>query len=403
MYAKLVFNASVGAGLKVRDVVRLITDSNSGSASLSNLENIDTNASELVAGTNSGWSLASGFTLPSTGTAVSASDSQYILQSACATSSKTKYASVHVNGSWTSSTSYDGSQFSFLIGPVTRYGESDQETLVGYNSTSASMSYRHWAGSDYVDNTVHIFATPYKLLMIGTSGASTTYNDNICGIIEFAENGTTTAKSLPPYFWFGSSYCSGGADPWGSLGTNATQTYGGIQMIWPETYYHNSRGIKPRYWVTLNDNPIIDNGTYERLNLYDGTSDGVDVYYYFLSSTDGINPYRYADEGDSPAGWFNLNPSLRNPSLYNTTTGFSGDVYRTFDGSTGARINVVRPIINYLRTGEYGIVDLTNAGLYETGGQLGSHGDNLSIGSDDYYYWTDKHTNYIKAILIKKD
>ena len=57
MYAKLAFATGTKTGEAVRDIVTLITDSNSGSASLDNLEFITTSSSSLTAGTNSGWSL----------------------------------------------------------------------------------------------------------------------------------------------------------------------------------------------------------------------------------------------------------------------------------------------------------------------------------------------------------
>ena len=80
MYAKLTFNSGTSTAAAIRDIVRLISDSNSGSANLSNLEFVNTSASELVAGVNSGWSVNSaGGTLPSSGTAVGSDDSNYIL------------------------------------------------------------------------------------------------------------------------------------------------------------------------------------------------------------------------------------------------------------------------------------------------------------------------------------
>ena len=81
MYAKLKFNSGVSTALAIRDIVRLITESAAGNASLSNLGSIDTSSSTLTAGVNSGWTLYTGQSIPANSTAASAtSDSFYTLQ-----------------------------------------------------------------------------------------------------------------------------------------------------------------------------------------------------------------------------------------------------------------------------------------------------------------------------------
>ena len=118
MFAKLSFPAGITAAQAVRDVTRIIHDSSSGTASLSNLEFISVLDSELYAGVNSGWSLAGGVTLP-TG-AVEASDVSRILQSPCVNTNKIKYASIHVNTDFSnSSATFPSTLTSYLLPSVT--------------------------------------------------------------------------------------------------------------------------------------------------------------------------------------------------------------------------------------------------------------------------------------------
>lgn len=189
MYAKLVFNASTKAGEAVRDIARLINDSSSGSASLSNLEFINTSDSELVAGTNSGWSLHSSTSLGSG--AVSATDSKYILQGTTATSSKAKYCGIQVNGPWSNSSAYGGTSVGVLLSNVLDPGNGTREFWsTGHDSTSY-MGYHGLAPT-----TIHVFAEPRKILIFGTG---LTYSEAICNAqLECAETPNTTYRSLPP-------------------------------------------------------------------------------------------------------------------------------------------------------------------------------------------------------------
>ena len=76
MYARLSFSSTATAWQKCRDIARIIHESSSGTASLSNLEYISVADSEFIAGANSGWTLAGAQTI-ATGTP-SASDGNYI-------------------------------------------------------------------------------------------------------------------------------------------------------------------------------------------------------------------------------------------------------------------------------------------------------------------------------------
>ena len=126
MYAKLKFNSGTSTALVIRDIVRLITESAAGSASLSNLGSIDTSNSTLTAGTNSGWTLYTGQSIPANSASASnSSDSYYTLQATSATNSRTKYCAIHGNchfssgsGMTLTSTSQAGVMLSYVDDPT---------------------------------------------------------------------------------------------------------------------------------------------------------------------------------------------------------------------------------------------------------------------------------------------
>ena len=397
MYAKLVFNASTVAGIKVRDITRLIVESNSGSASLSNLEGIDVSSSELVAGTNSGWSLASGYSIPTSGTTVSATDSEFHLTAPCATSSKTKYATIQTNGSWTSANIYNSTVPSVCVGTTTRVGESDEQDLIGYSGTTATTADNFFVGSSTYSTTVHVFATPYKLILAGYNASGI---NGWHGVVEFAENHTTTNRNIPPFFWTGNPGAYGSDTE--AFATRATTTGydeagGGNRIIWPNTFVNNGNGQQPRIYEQWNDNNVHNNGYDEVTYMTNGSN----VPGTLITDPQSLVIYDHSDSFDEPASIFSRSGSRTD--LQTTSTGMSGDTHRLYDGTTGDRVKLVRPIVHNFRFGNYGILDFTNAGLYKCSGQLGTFSDNLSIGSDDYFFYPFDVATSRQGLLIKKD
>jgi len=202
MYAHLYFPSGTASGEQVRDITRLITSCTSTTASLSNLEFIDSNASTVVGG-NSGWSLHSSSTLPSTGTAVSTSDAYYIMEAACTTATKTKYCSVQTNCLFTNSADVTGATTAtvggggtgFLLSNVLDPGTATEMFSAGYTSTSGNRTdVNSIIGTiDYSDNGIHIFADSTRILIHGKDGNLTTI---MLGNAEFAETSTTTHQNL---------------------------------------------------------------------------------------------------------------------------------------------------------------------------------------------------------------
>ena len=197
MYAHLYFDSGTAVGEIVRDIVRLITSCTSTTASLAGLEFINTGSSTVVGG-NSGWSLnASSPAIPSSGTAVSVDDSNFILEATCTDVSKTKYCGIHVNADWTDSSIVTGSAASFTISSVLDPGDATELWSNGYTGTAASIYDTHGIVGDAVHsvNGIHIFADSTRILMHGIDGN----NDTIfMGAAEFSETSTTTHQSLVP-------------------------------------------------------------------------------------------------------------------------------------------------------------------------------------------------------------
>ena len=197
MYAKLVFPGNTKTGEQIRDIVRLITSATSSTASLSGLEFIDTNQS-TVAGGNTGWSLhSSSPAIPSSGTAVSAADSNFTLEAPCVTSGKTKYCSIHVNGSWThAAATHTGDDFAFTLSSVLDPGTSTEMYSNGYTGTdSAKGDVNGICGNiEHSDGGVHIFADNRRIIF-GKDGNNQTV---LMMNGEFTENDTTTRFTLVP-------------------------------------------------------------------------------------------------------------------------------------------------------------------------------------------------------------
>ena len=223
MYAKLNFNTGTSTAEAVRDIVRLISDSNSGSANLSNLEFVNTSTSELFAGVNSGWSVNSaGGTLPTIGTAVSSSDSNYILTGTTETGSKAKYCGIHANGLWTNSTVYSGTTYALTLANVLDPGTATEMWSNGYTSTNAAIGDCHGV----MPSSVHVWADPRRIILHGADGNGYKI---LLSHMEAAETPSTTAFTLPPvavYCTVSSGYNMSTSED------NAVSYRGDTQALW---------------------------------------------------------------------------------------------------------------------------------------------------------------------------
>jgi len=164
MYAKLKFPSGTTNGEVVRDITRIIHESSSGSASLSNLEFITTSESELTAGVNSGWALHSSNSLQS-GNIDSTNDAQYILQGTSATNNITKYCALYTSGAHSSTSYYNSTSMGFCLGVVFDPNTSTENLSWGYSGTNSSYSGSHSMLTS--NRTIRVFADPKRIIILG--------------------------------------------------------------------------------------------------------------------------------------------------------------------------------------------------------------------------------------------
>jgi len=167
MYAKLKFPSGTTNGEAVRDITRIIHESSSGSASLSNLEFITTADSELTAGVNSGWALHSSNSLQSG--SIAAGDAQYILQGTSATNSITKYCALYTSGSHSSSSYYNSTAMGFCLGVIFDPNTGTENLSWGYSGTNSSYSSANSMVTS--DRTIRVFADPKRIIILGHVGS----------------------------------------------------------------------------------------------------------------------------------------------------------------------------------------------------------------------------------------
>jgi len=394
MYAKLVFNSGTTAGEAVRDIARLIDDSSSGSASLSNLEFTNTSSSELVAGTNSGWSLHSSTSLGS-GT-VSATDSKYILEGTTATGSKSKYCGIQVNGNWTSSGIYGGTSVGVLLSNVLDPGNSTRE-FWSTGSTSSSTSTAAYHG--LAPTTIYVFAEPRKILIFGTTLLTSI---PICNAqLECAETPNTTYRSLPPTMYV----------QWGKTtqATTSYQTYTNAKRgdnFWAQNVFQDSSLVQFSGSM-YSDNPNMT-GTIRSWGCHCSNYRGYDNY---ISAWAGFGN-TLMDDGSTANGTANnssyLGQSGQEHAMPNirweiwgpgaTHAGSSSNTNYYKDGawgyagmstrdSSGNKALPLRPIVfdwPKFSADIYNASDVSKIWWAPTG--LGATGDTVTVGSDVYVY-----------------
>ncbi len=163
MYAKLKFPSNTTNGEVVRDITRIIHESSSGSASLSNLEFITTADSELTAGANSGWALHSSNSLQSG--SIAAADAQYILQGTSATNNIPKYCALYTSGAHTSTSYYNSTSFGFCLGVIFDPNTSTENLSWGYSGTNSTYASSHAMYTS--GRTIRVFADPKRIIILG--------------------------------------------------------------------------------------------------------------------------------------------------------------------------------------------------------------------------------------------
>lgn len=381
MYAKLVFPYSTTGMQKNRDIARIIHESSSGSASLSNLEFIDQGSSEFFAGVNSGWSLASG-SIPAKGVALSTSvDNSFTLQSPCVDTNKIKYANITINGLNTNTTLLTGNLVTNIIQPVIDYGTATETKIGGYNSTSAD--YYQYYGFGRLGGAVYIFATPRKLIIGGTA----VYRFNLYMHLEFAETGQTQLHNLVPqaYMCYSPSGFGAGAD-------QLNPYYGGNR--------YGYRNDSHAFFTFLKSIYSTEHNTIARV-LHGGAdtnfSDFTDYIYLENGTTTGLATVPAAEV----AYELRWRPAILFPPwlLYTSNPGTGGRTAQQTKPGGGITFPLF-PLYTSIDRWNTGIISFKDCNVYSSVSDIGIMGDTVKVGNNDYILFAEPGK---PSTLIRKE
>ena len=388
MFAKLTFNPGTAVGGKIRDIVRLITESAAGTVSLSNLEFINVSGSYLHAGVNSGWTLASGSaTLPAAGTAVSAAaggDGLYYLEGDCITSSKKKHVAITLNGYYSAATNTTAS---IVAQEILDYGTATETRTASYLGTvTPRISWFGIAPSDY-SQTIYISATPRKLVILGEGQVG----NRVFAHLEFPETGMTTYHNTKPAVFLIDSTSGTAQHPSGASNFFATSSSGGPGYNgWAHrTLYFNKCLYDTENSTHIRSFVLHDTGTQSRYTPHlmqheDGTTLGTTIttgsfYSNFTRGKHGSNPQDYR------AVFSYLTPS---------GSSYTGELYTTSD----QKILPLYPMHfdgGFVSAEDMNFSVLTNMYIMP---KIGLWGDKMVIGSDTYYLFPMSNSNYVLKV-----
>lgn len=394
MYAKLKFTAQTPITGKIRDIVRLINASYTGTADLNNLEFIDVVSSELVSTVNSGWQLVGG-TLPSSGTPLSTSDSNYYLEGTCVDTNKKKHVSIHANFAFTSSTvTTNYSDIGILVSSVIDYGTATEVFTEGYSLTNTVSAREFGVGQSVTSEIVHIFATPRKLIVIGY-GYSSLSQPAFMGHLEFSENKMTLQHNLAPIAKINcvpkSTSQSGATN--GFLRGDAF--YNGpisSHYYFPKSIYDSVAILG--LWRVVGFTSLA--GRYDEIHFSRGTLEN--------GTTTGITGLStYPDirlrMSMGKFGHSFYNPACAFGSYFGIETAYA-NVGKELDSSGNLRIPAIPLACNIVTMGT-GLIDFSQCDVYKTVGNLGVYGDELTVNGGNYFYFT--LPGCPGALIIKKE
>jgi hypothetical protein len=396
MYAKLKFNSGVSTALAIRDIVRLITESAAGSASLSNLGSIDTSSSTLTAGVNSGWTLYTGQSIPANSAAASAtSDSFYTLQATSATNSRTKYCAIHGNCHFSSGsgmTYTDANAAGILISNVNDPTLSNANTSYnfgsGYHSTStAYMNDQGFVVPSMYTSPIYIWADPTRIIMYSDtwySGRGPLFTGNFEG-----NQGPLDVwkQKCPTMTLFDTTYNT--ASQMGSEGMGRGDSY--FSGVYGRRYMqlHNvtSHGPMPGTTAAHIFSPAY---SYTTLGIVHSNIRAVDTSLTEVAS--GTVRQAWGDYGRAETSILNNNAAASYSQGLATHKGFD---------SSGNSTLVAEPMY-YRAPGAspttYNFSTLTNT--WRVPSNIGTNGEVVTIGSDTYTYITIDATSS-NSYLIK--
>jgi hypothetical protein len=370
MYAKLVFPSTATTLQKIRDISRLIHESSSGSASLSNLESITIGDSELYPGVNSGWSLATG-SIPAQGTAYttgsSSPDREYIFQSACVDPTKTKYIAITMNAN-TSTGLQTSSTSGVIIQSILDYGTGTTIRLLGTSNATYDTNF----GVGWNGGPIYIFATPRKLIIAG---------NNINGFfvqmhLEFEEIGQTKYYNLTPQanIFFFTSGNPEGTTNWGPWYNNSgAHTNASSAVYFIKSLYSREIGSAVRLLFYKGRRTAVnqqDTQAYSENNTTTGAS-------FSTGLSDITNGVRSAAQF--------LIPPL---SKYSSITSNGQRIGQQLS-ENGRILYPLYPLYTAFDRWNTGIISFKHCNVYGSVSDIGNVGDKVRVGNSDYIVFAE--------------
>ena len=396
MYAKLKFNSGVSTALAIRDIVRLITESAAGNASLSNLGSIDTANSTLTAGVNSGWTLYTGQSLPANSAAASAtSDSFYTLQATSATNSRTKYCAIHGNchfssgsGMTTTGSSAAGVLISNVNDPTLSNANTNYNFGTGYSSTSTNnMNDQGFIVPSMYDSPIYIWADPTRIIMYSDhwySGRGPLFTGNFEGNQGPLDVWKT---KCPTMTLFDTTYNVNQASGYEGMGRGDSYYTGNYGRRFMQLHNVTSHGLFPG---TTAAHIFLATDTFSTSSLTFSSPRAVDTSLTEMNTTNLRKTWGDHGRADS-----NILDNY-NASLY--TQGLAS--HKGFDSSGNSTL-VAEPLY-YVSYGgsptSYNFSTLSNTWKVPT--NIGTNLETVTIGSDTYTYITMSTTSG-HAYLVK--
>lgn len=405
MYAKLVFPPNTSAGSRNRDIARIIHESSSGTASLDNLEFVNKLACEFYPGVNSGWTLADSGTI-NTG-AITSADGRYIFEGSCVDSSKKKYLAVSVHGLYTNSTVLDSPYPGTVIQPIIDKGLATQNFIYGSDITTVTSLDKSSVGYSYNSSgEVYIFATPRKLILIGTQGnTSVDVELYILMHMEYEENGMSQYFNIVPQTLI--AYSLGGLSS-GFVPSSTTQgSYYGASA------YDNTT----LDMVCFPKSIAISGATARVLTLTNNAGNGYDLLHSAIDWSG--NAYVFTENGTAVGVYSTLN-NLRDEMLgnarqfYNSykkwnygpyaSNDFLGKNLGTKKSLTGEWRFPLYPIYCKFDQLNTGLISYAHTNVYH-GPNIGlTSGSDIRVNNDNYKYFCSSNKNsYSASLIIKRE
>jgi hypothetical protein len=385
MYAKLKFNSGVSTALAIRDIVRLITESAAGSASLSNLGSIDTSSSTLTAGVNSGWTLYTGQSIPANSTAASAtSDSFYTLQATSATNSRTKYCAIHGNCHFSSGSGMTyttnnaaGILISNVNDPTLSNANANYNFGSGYNSTSTSyMNDMGFNVPSMYASPMYIWADPTRIIMYAANwmdGRGPLFTGNFEGNQGPLDVWKTKCPTMTLFDSTYNIHASAGHEGMGRGDSYFTANYG---RRWAQIHNITSHGMLP-------------GATAAHLFFSADSYTGHSLDYQSPRAMDtSLTEMNVANLRKTYGDYGRANSSILHNG--NTPANYAQGLatHKGFDSSGNSTL-VAEPLYFMASGGSptsYNFSNLTNT--WRVPSNIGTNGEVVTIGSDTYTYIT---------------